>query len=93
MNAYDIETYVDKESGYFIPFCCCFMIDSKSYSFYYSHKGENVIINSINFILDNFSDKLIYVHNINFDGFILLDYISKTEIHSSINYIVLVGQI
>jgi len=80
MNAYDIETYIDKKSGYFVPFCCCFIIDNKSYSFYHSHNGKDVITDSINFILDNFKNKLIYVHNINFDGFILLDYISKTDI-------------
>lgn len=80
MNAYDIETYVDKNTGYFIPFCCCFKINNLHYSFYYDEKKPNVILDSINFIIENFEGCIIYVHNINFDGFLIIDEISKTEI-------------
>jgi hypothetical protein len=75
VNAYDIETYSKGEL--IIPFCICFYYDKKYYSFY----GKNVIMSSIIklfLILKNNTD-VIYIHNLNFDGFLILEEVSKIK--------------
>ena len=72
INSYDIETY--EENHRFFPFCVCFWLDNKPYSFY----DKNVIIRSILKILTITQKScIIYVHNLDFDGFLVLEEVSK----------------
>lgn len=77
MNAYDIETFIEKKKDIFIAFCVCFKINNKFYDFYYESENICVIQKSIIFMFDNFIDEVVYIHNINFDGFLIINSISK----------------
>jgi len=78
VNAYDIETFNNKE-GFFIPYCICFNISNNFYSIYFK-ENKNIIEESFDLIFKNVNKKeYFYIHNIQFDGFIILDYISKIE--------------
>jgi len=79
INALDIETFTD-ETGKIIPFCVCYLINKKMYTEYYSK--EDIILNSLKKIF-NLSVKeltVIYVHNINFDGYLIIETLSKQKI-------------
>jgi hypothetical protein len=53
-------------------------------SFYYENT-LNVVINSLNYIVRHFKkDVEIFVHNLNFDGFIIIDSITKNNINFEI---------
>jgi len=79
MNALDIETY-ESEDGKIIPYCLCYLIDGNMYTYYYINDNYNIIYEGIINILNNFKNKIIYVHNINFDGFIIIDNLSNTDV-------------
>lgn len=73
INSYDIETY--KYEDRFIPFCICFYLNSS----YYSTYGYKVVIRSLLKIFSQISEKpcIIYVHNLDFDGFLILEEVSR----------------
>ncbi len=74
INAYDIETY--KEGDLFAPFCVCFSINKAYFSFY----GDSCVINSLISIFKNIRGRIIiYVHNLDFDGFLILEEVSKNS--------------
>ena len=76
MNAYDIETFIDKK-GFFIPYCVCFNISKRFFNTYLNN-NNNIILESIDIIFNNIKKYIyIYIHNIQFDGFIILDSLSK----------------
>ena len=77
-NALDIETF--EKSGNFYPICVCLYLDGIMYDFYYD--GEDIIQKCIELILkkSKSSSTYIYIHNINFDGFIFLESLSKNKI-------------
>jgi hypothetical protein len=76
VNGYDIETFTD-EKGFFIPYCICFNIGNRFYNIYLN-KNDNIIKESIENIFKNIKKNVyMYIHNIQFDGFIILDYLSK----------------
>jgi hypothetical protein len=79
MNVYDIETYENDSDV--IPYCICFMIESKIYSLYYD-ENENIVINSLNIIIDSTQKSYIeiYIHNLNFDGMLIINEVSKNKI-------------
>jgi hypothetical protein len=72
INSYDIETFVD-EYNKIIPYCICFLYKKKYYYFYYKEE-EDIVLKSIDFIfsLDLNLKNIFYIHNLNFDGIILL---------------------
>lgn len=77
INVLDIETY--EKNNIVIPYCICMILSEKKYHVY---NEDNIIINLLNKIV-NFSNKdyiEIYVHNLNFDGFIVIGYLSKNFI-------------
>lgn len=79
MNVYDIETYLKEEDNRLIPYCVAYKIDNKYYYNYYTYK-KNIIRISIDFIFSLDHKKLIiYTHNINFDGLLIIDEISKYD--------------
>lgn len=80
VNVLDIETYKDGASV--IPYCVCAIIDNEEYAFYQeSGDGDHcdLVIDCLNKIVNVARDKVIemYIHNLNFDGIILVDAISK----------------
>lgn len=78
VNAYDIETFNDS-NGLFIPYCICFNINKNIYTLYYN-ENENIIEKSIDIIFKKIlNKKYFYIHNIQFDGFIMIDYLSRTN--------------
>lgn len=78
MNGYDIETFLNND-GMYIPYCICFNIKKRKYSVYYSDE-YNIIKESLDIIYNNIKKKIVfYIHNIQFDGFIILDSISKYD--------------
>jgi hypothetical protein len=82
VNGYDIETFLD-ENGMYIPYCICFNIKKRNYSVYYDHKYD-IIKESLDVIYNNVKKKIVfYIHNIQFDGFIILDAISKYKEYST----------
>ncbi len=73
----DIETYT--ENTKIIPYCICVRFEDKYYSFY----GENnIVIKFLEKICEISDNKYIeiFTHNVNFDGLIILEYISKKYI-------------
>jgi hypothetical protein len=68
----DIETF--EKNNFFIPFCLSLRIDNNMKTFY----GLDCITNFIKYI-DN-SNITIYIHNINFDGILLIDFFSTNGI-------------
>jgi hypothetical protein len=77
-NALDIETF--EKSGNFFPICICLYLDGTMYDFYYD--GEDIIQKCIELIIKKSKNPTtyIYIHNINFDGFIFLESLSKNKI-------------
>ena len=76
VNAYDIETFNDKD-GFFIPYCICFNIGKSFYNVYYE-ENKNIVEESIILIFKNIKKKkYLYIHNIQFDGFIIFNYLSS----------------
>lgn len=71
MNVLDCETYLNK--NIVTPYCVCFIIKNKTISYY----GENCIIEALEYIFEK-TEKItvIYIHNINFDGFLIIEALS-----------------
>ena len=75
MNSYDIETYLD-ENKFYIPYCICFIYKKKKYSIYLN-ECNNIVKESIEWIFNiDSKKKIFYIHNLNFDGVILINYLS-----------------
>lgn len=53
------------------------------YTYYYTDDDFNIIYEGLLYILKNFKNKILYIHNINFDGFIIIDKLSKTDLKIS----------
>lgn len=87
INAYDIETYVDNNTKFHIPYCICFILNNKNFSLYYE-KNEDIVLKSLFVIFDNISTEettYIYIHKLDFDGMLLLSSLSKqTDIKFSV---------
>jgi hypothetical protein len=77
INVLDMETY-NKDTKV-IVYCVCFILNNKTYHFY---DTPNIIIDSINFIVNNTESKKIeiYIHNLNFDGILIVSNLSKNHI-------------
>ena len=81
INSYDLETYEDDQK--YIPYCACFTINNTPYWYY----DKNVIINSILKIFSISTNSILYVHNLDFDGFLILEEVSKYK-KLKINFLV-----
>jgi hypothetical protein len=78
INAFDIETKII--NGIYIPFCLVYSYKTNYYSFY----GENVIGECLEHMKEKLKKNYIhvfYIHNINFDGLLLIEYLSKYNYH------------
>jgi hypothetical protein len=78
INALDIETYTD-ENGKIIPFCICSIINNNFINEYYE-ENTDIIIKYL-LILFNITHKksIVYIHNIDFDGCIIIESLSKQK--------------
>lgn len=73
MNALDIETFTKDDK--IIPYCVvCTFNDKETMSTYGLNSLEEMLKKILN---KNFSKKIIYVHNLNYDGFLILEELSK----------------
>jgi hypothetical protein len=78
VNVYDIETF--QNNGIVTPYCISFILNNKLFTLYYSEK--NIILESLKIIVDSTNEDYIeiFVHNLNFDGIIIINEISKKKI-------------
>ena len=80
INSLDIETFL--EDGVFQPFCVSFYLSNKKKSFYYNEEN-NVIMESMKHIFNEIEENFIeifYIHNLKFDGTLIIHNISKYTI-------------
>lgn len=75
INSYDIETYLKNDIHE--PYCVSFYLYNNNYSFYFNN--NDIILDSILFIFKNFKNKkeIFYIHNLKFDGTLIISSISK----------------
>jgi hypothetical protein len=85
INVFDLETF--EEEGRVIPYCAGMIVFNLKKVFYYEC-DSNIIIKSLEFIIESDPSNYIeiYIHNINFDGMIILDEISKQNIGFNIRF-------
>lgn len=79
MNAYDIETYINDNNEH-VPYCICYIINNIKKHFYFV-KDENLVLSSIESIFTEklCNNTLIYIHNLDFDGLLILSALSKNN--------------
>ncbi len=80
MNTYDIETFEEKEKV--IPYCIAFNLNNENFYIYYKNE-EDLILSSINIIITK-SKKIettFYIHNLNFDGMLIIESLTKNKIN------------
>ena len=78
INVFDFETYNDE--GVVRPYCACAIIENKEYVTYID-EGDVVLL-SIQKIVEHSKHAFIevFVHNINFDGVLLIDKVSAYKL-------------
>lgn len=74
----DIETFND-EKGKINAYCICFIINNEFYYFWYEKDIWKKFFEKIS-ELSNHKEIEIYTHNINFDGYVIIDYLKETNI-------------
>lgn len=76
INSYDIETFV-ADNKKIIPYCICFLFKKKYFSIYYDY-NKDIILESLDLIFSlNLNKKnIFYIHNLNFDGIMILSSLS-----------------
>lgn len=81
VNVMDIETFLD-ENNSAIPYCVCCKFDDIDLVFWYND-AKNILISFFEKICSMSKEKKIeiYTHNINFDGFVIINYLKKTNIY------------
>jgi hypothetical protein len=78
MNAFDIETYINEKKIY-TPYCVCYNLNKKYYYYYYND-AENLIAYAIENIFNLIIKEVaLYIHNLDFDGLLIISYLSKTN--------------
>lgn len=78
MNVIDIETYNDDD--YVVPYALCYSLDNVVYNEYKTNSNLNIIKKMIDDVFNRKKKKIIFfVHNIEFDGRLILDSLSKTD--------------
>lgn len=76
INSYDIETY--SEDGKVTPYCVCCIIEGQVFSFYEHDVVYQSLVKISTVMLKQ--KALIYVHNLNFDGCLILEVIVKKKL-------------
>lgn len=80
VNTYDIETF--NENNFVIPYCVCSIIENKEVVVYYEESFD-IIIESFKIIskIVYKNDVVIYIHNINFDGNLIINSLTTNNIY------------
>jgi hypothetical protein len=77
VNSFDIETFLDKT--FFVPYCVSFYFMGKKLSFYYDN--SDIIFKAImNIFQNDFDKEIIYIHNLKFDGTIIINSLSNYNV-------------
>lgn len=78
-NSLDIETF-NSNKGKIIPICVCFLLENIFYYEYYN-ENEDLILLSIKkiFLKSDSAEIIIYIHNINFDGYLIIESLTKQK--------------
>ena len=77
INSLDIETFLNKDI--FIPYCISIFLYNNNKSFYYNK--NNIILDCFIYIFENIEENAtFYVHNLKFDGTIIIFELSKFPI-------------
>ena len=78
INSYDIETF--KFNNMCFPFCISYNFNNVSKSFYWNKKKENdiVLISILNLFEDIGVEAVFFIHNLKFDGTLIIDSLSKS---------------
>lgn len=84
INTYDIETYQDPYNNT-VPYCISLILYNKTKSFYFE-KDVDIVISSLSYITKECQSLEIefFIHNLNFDGFILIDSLTRNAIEFKI---------
>lgn len=79
MEAYDIETFKNHVNNH-IPYCVCFSFKDQLFDIYYEENSD-IILKSIDLIFSLISRKICYyyVHNLNFDGILILNSLADQD--------------
>ncbi len=77
-----METF--EENGKVIPYCLCILLEDREKSFYYGN--SDVIEKCFFYIIKKSIEKnvVIYIHNLNFDGILLIEYFTINKINFKI---------
>jgi len=78
-NSLDIETF-NSNKGKIIPICVCFLLENIFY-YEYHNENEDLILLSLKkiFLKSDSMEIIIYVHNINFDGYLIIESLTKQK--------------
>jgi hypothetical protein len=78
INVMDIETFEENEKV--IPYCVCLDMDNCEYFFYYKNNID-IIEEVLQTVINKSRQDLIeiYVHNLNFDGVIIIEYLTFSK--------------
>jgi hypothetical protein len=84
VNVYDIETYTENEIVK--PYCICYIVENKKEYEYYNNDFEDIIMKSFTNIVNLSKNSLLtfYIHNINFDGLLIISSLSFKNIQFTI---------
>ena len=79
INVFDCETY-EKNSDVYI-YCICYSIKNEVYSIY-KEESKDIILSFLDEVIDKSINKktIFYIHNINFDGMLIMDSIFKNNL-------------
>jgi len=78
-NILDIETYDDNNK--MIPYCLCLLLNNEKKIIYKENKEENIIKTFIEFLEKEKIEEIFYVHNLTFDGILIIENLPKKEIN------------
>ena len=87
VNSYDIETFVDEDKK-ITPYCICFLFKEQYFYLYY-YKNSDIVSKSLDliFYLKLKLKNILYIHNLNFDGIIILSSLSLSTIYKFESFI------
>lgn len=78
-NILDIETYEDNNK--MIPYCLCLLLNNEKKIIYKEKNEENIIKTFIEFLEKEKIEEIFYVHNLTFDGILIIENLPKKEIN------------
>jgi hypothetical protein len=64
-----------------IPYCLCLLLNNEKKIIYKENKEENIIKTFIEFLEKEKIEEIFYVHNLTFDGILIIENLPKKEIN------------